>query len=440
MPKTPNPTQKESKRKGKWKAFFFGDFEKYGSQNREKLLGFIQWLIFGVLLFIELLLALGGVADAVESKKWWDFIVLAALETVLAISVCTKNFTKNAKNKMLFYVLDACAACGLAFIINSQTYAVLIYLLVLTELYLGAEKPRFAVWCYLVSIVLYAVCYLLKVQIRDYLDTQMPLETVAQVISQSLGAIGSITLHFLIIQSGLAFYRQYVKLHATLGELAQSKRELEKAYEAVAEMTALEERQRIAKDIHDTAGHSITTVIMQTEAAKRIIDDNPAEAKNRLVAANLQAKHALEELRDSVHLLSGSTTAQSLKNDLTDIIHDSSDGTGLIFRSDIDGIETDTETHRFLCNSLKEGVSNAIRHGGATAFWFACKQEEDKIVFVLSDNGAGKAVENLQLGFGLTAMQNRAKALGGGVEFKSQQDEGFEIRITLPIGANDEQN
>lgn len=435
---SPNqPIAKNGKDTGKLKAVFLGELKGYEGQSRETVLRWLQWLIFGVLLFVEVLLVLGSVATAVETEKWWDFVILITLELVLAISVCVKKFAIKVKTKVWFYVLDVCAAFGLAFIINTQTYAVLIYLLVLTELYLSAEKPHVALICYLVGIVTYAICYLLKVQIRDYLDAQMPLEAVSQVISQSLGAIASITLHFLIMQTALAFYRQFVKLRATLDELAESKQELEKAYEAVAEVTALEERQRIAKDIHDTAGHSITTVIMQTEAAKRIIDRNPEEAKNRLVAANLQARHALEELRDSVHLLSGNGGTQTLKTELVQIIRESSDGTGLIFRWDVDEVSVDAEKHRFLCNSLKEGVSNAIRHGGATAFWFECKAEEGEIKFVLSDNGEGRALDGLKLGFGLTAMQNRASALGGAAQFKSEQGEGFEIRITLPMEKED---
>ena len=93
--------------------------------------------------------------------------------------------------------------------------------------------------------------------------------------------------HFLIVQVAVAFYRQYVKLNKTLKELDESKQKLEEAYTKVKEVSALEERQRIAKDIHDTAGHSLTTVIMQTESAKLIVEKNPEEAKKKIVSANL---------------------------------------------------------------------------------------------------------------------------------------------------------
>jgi signal transduction histidine kinase len=222
-------------------------------------------------------------------------------------------------------------------------------------------------------------------------------------------------------------------LDKALTELDQSKKELEKAYAVVAEVTALEERQRIAKEIHDTAGHSLTTVIMQTEAAKLIIGENPEEAKGKIVAANLQAKHALEELRESVHLLSGTRENQTLKDALEGIIHESMDGTGIVIRSQIEDVRVYPAKFRFLCNTLKEGISNGLRHGCATAFWFEFKETEGKISFLLSDNGKGVPIKNLRKGFGLTSMQDRAKALGGKVYFSSEEDEGFELHLTLPV-------
>ena len=73
-----------------------------------------------------------------------------------------------------------------------------------------------------------------------------------------------------------------------------------------------------------------------------------------------------------------------------------------------------------------------MRHGNATAFWFELMKEENKIKFLLSDNGTGVAEKDLKIGFGLQTMKERVKALGGEVKMHSEQGEGFEISITLP--------
>ena len=78
-----------------------------------------------------------------------------------------------------------------------------------------------------------------------------------------------------------------------------------------------------------------------------------------------------------------------------------------------------------------------MRHGGATAFWFEFKQENGQLEFLLSDNGKGVEIEFLETGFGLSTMQERAKELGGKVTFHSEEDEGFEIHLSLPADTED---
>jgi signal transduction histidine kinase len=147
----------------------------------------------------------------------------------------------------------------------------------------------------------------------------------------------------------------------------------------------------------------------------------------------LQAKHALEELRNSVHLLSGIAENQTLKSALENIIHETTDGTNINIRSSIQELSLSPAKARFLCNTLKEGISNGLRHGNATAFWFELKEEEGKICFLLSDNGAGVQEKGVKLGFGLRTMRERVQALGGEIIFHSEAEEGFEIAITLPM-------
>ena len=140
----------------------------------------------------------------------------------------------------------------------------------------------------------------------------------------------------------------------------------------------------------------------------------------------------MEELRESVHLLSGVTDQLSLKDALLSIVHESTDGTGIVIRTDIEDISLCKAKQRFLCNTLKEGISNGLRHGNATAFYFELKRSGSKIAFLLSDNGSGMEASKLHKGFGLKGIYARAEALGGTVRCETEPDEGFELRIDLP--------
>ncbi len=401
------------------RAYFVRLFEKYDFRNEAQFLHFGKWLVFILVCLVECLLLLEQLSECIAGSKWWRFIVVASVVLALSVSIGLQFFVAKGRAKIFFYVVDVVAACTFP-IFAGGVYSVVLYMLVLTQFYFETKRPKQSLFLLLVGVGLYVLAY----GIQTYLVHGAFSWNLWGVINSTFGFIVGIVAHFLAVQISLAFYRQYLKLE-------QSKKELEKAYAVVAEVTALEERQRIAKEIHDTAGHSLTTVIMQTETAKRIIDTSPEEAKQKLIAANLQARHALEELRDSVHLLSGSDEQTSLKESLLGIIHESTDGTGITIRFDVAEIEALPAKHRFLCNTLKEGISNGLRHGGATAFWFELKEEKGKILFLLSDNGRGLEGKELRLGFGLSTTQQRAAALGGEASFFSDE-EGFELRLELP--------
>ena len=415
---------------GPIRDYFVRLFGKFRFRDEAQFLRFAKWLIFIVLIVVEALMILNAADRFRGAQGETRFVVVFSLVAVLTASEALKLFVlKEGKTRFIFYVIDAIVACGCVFFVGG-TYPLLIYMLVLTQYYISAEKSVLSVWVFCGSMPLYALCYGLQMALQGGDIELLP------ILQNAIGPVVALSIHFITVQIVLAFYRQYLKLGRTLEALDESKKELEKAYAVVAEVTALEERQRIAKDIHDTAGHSITTVIMQTESAKRILETNPEEAKAKIVAANLQAKHALEELRASVHLLSGLTGKETLKDALLAVLHESMDGTGLNIRSEIEDVSVSEAKHRFLCNTLKEGISNGLRHGGATAFWFELKREGNTLRFLLSDNGKGINGTPKE-GFGLSTMRQRAKSLGGEVTLSSEPDEGFEILLVIPMDAEE---
>ncbi len=95
------------------------------------------------------------------------------------------------------------------------------------------------------------------------------------------------------------------------------------------------------------------------------------------------------------------------------------------------------EESRLLCNSLKECLSNGIRHGKATAFYVELKKVFSEICLYISDNGIGVNGE-IKEGFGLKGMREKVEKLGGRCIFSSEAGEGFETEIALPLKKNNE--
>lgn len=392
------------------------------------LIRFGKAIVFCLLVVVEIIIAVNNRNAVYFGVPALYVIVPVAL--VLAVENSVKIWgLKKFRAKITCYVIDSLALLVLTCFTDGTLISTM-YIIILSEFYLSQEKLAGNIAMCVCNIGLFLIMFAISNTLRG------EGTDVGQLVANVFNDLIIITLHFLIFNFSIQIYRKNKALSSAYDELNASNEKLRKAYAELQEITALEERQRIAKDIHDTAGHSITTVIMQTEAAKLIVDSDPADAKRKISAANLQAKHALEELRESVHLLSGTDENATLKDSILSIIHDSTDGTGIAIRSDIDDVALCDAKDRFICNTLKEGISNGLRHGGATAFYVELKKEDNKINFLLSDNGTGMALSQLKEGFGLSGMHRRAESLGGSVWFETEPDEGFEIHLTLPADGN----
>ena len=391
----------------------------------ERMAAIGKVLIFLALVLAEIILSVDCRDARVEGIP--VLLVILPVSAALAAENAVKLFAlRSFKRRIVCYVIDILLLLVLTYFSGGRLISTL-FVIILSEFYLSQEKLAGNIAMGVCSAVLYLAMLAVSQILRD--------ERVAldMLISNAFEDLIIFVLHFLIMNFLLLIYRKNEEIAKRVKELDESNKKLAEAMEKLKEVTALEERQRIAKDIHDTAGHSITTVIMQTEAAKLAIERDPEGAKRSVVAANLQAKHALEELRESVHLLSGSRTQMTLKDMLLDIIHESTDGTGIAVRCDIDDVRLCDAKCRFLCNTLKEGISNGLRHGKATAFYFELKKGEKDVSFLLSDNGMGMDISALREGFGLKGMHSRAASLGGMVWFETEIDEGFEIHLRLPL-------
>ena len=358
------------------------------------------------------------------------WILILCVEVLFTGNNIIKIFILSKfEHKVVCYIIDFLSQFVLTMLTGSD-YLCYIYVLILTEYYISTLKMRDRWIMGLASLITFVLTYGLCAY---YLNGTHPVE----IIASCLGELLILTLHFCLVNFALFAYDSRQETAKALSELDESNRKLQQAYDELTEVTVLQERQRIAKDIHDTAGHSITTVIMQTEAAKLVIDEDPQDAKRRIIAANLQAKNALEELRRSVHLLAGNSYEESLRDALERVVRDTCDGTDIIIRDSVEDVVCREAKRRFLTNTLKEGISNGLRHGGATAFFFELEERDGEIKFLLSDNGTGVDVSVLQPGFGLKSMQNSVDEFGGRVAFSSEPGEGFEICIYLPSDSSD---
>lgn len=200
---------------------------------------------------------------------------------------------------------------------------------------------------------------------------------------------------------------------------------------------ALRERERLAADLHDTVEQSLTGVALQLDATQRAPDRERA-ARNLGLAAQMLAR-SREDVRRSVwNLRAQALEGQLLRAALREIGSALLDGTGLTLT--VRGEGTEEPLPDVIAGNLlmlaKEGITNALKHSGATELDIAVDYTPESVTLTLRDNGRGFSPANApgphQGHFGLTGMKERAARLNGRMVITSQPGGGAMIQISAP--------
>ncbi len=208
-------------------------------------------------------------------------------------------------------------------------------------------------------------------------------------------------------------------------------RKLKKTTMQLEEMTALKERNRIAREIHDTVGHTLTTVLIELEAGQRLIPVNPEEATERLESAKSQVRQGLDSIRQSVRMLGKGQEIKDLTQSLMLLIEETMKHGNVFINYDIDPLPPlSAEVENILYRALAEGLTNGMKHGESTAFVFQLKNQSGNVCFFLEDNGKG--TDEILFGYGLTAMKDGVEEAGGVFHVSSACGESFKTRIEIP--------
>ena len=201
------------------------------------------------------------------------------------------------------------------------------------------------------------------------------------------------------------------------------------------------ERTRIARELHDTLLQSFQGLLMKFSVLKYTIQDRPAEAEEQLDIMVEQARQAITEGRDAVLGLRSSTV---IANDLTRAITTfgeglASDAGSPEFRVSVEGESRDLPpvVHDEVYRLVSEALRNAFRHAGAKRIEVVIHYDNREFRLQVRDNGKGIDPGVLNAGgrvghHGMQGMHERAKLAGGELTVSSELDSGTEISLTIP--------
>jgi signal transduction histidine kinase len=220
-----------------------------------------------------------------------------------------------------------------------------------------------------------------------------------------------------------------------LAELQAKNRQLEDYAHQVETLAAAEERNRLAREVHDTLGHRLTASAVQLEAIQRLAASDPARVAGMAGAVRQQVREALQELRQTVGRLREPLEIElSLPQALRRLAASFQEATAL--RIDLKLPEAAcpmTPAQRLaLYRAAQEGLTNIQRHAQAQQAWLRLECQAGQIILVVEDDGSGLSDSPNGSGFGLRGLQERASQLGGEVSLSQRPEGGSVLKITLP--------
>jgi two-component system NarL family sensor kinase len=206
----------------------------------------------------------------------------------------------------------------------------------------------------------------------------------------------------------------------------------------------VEERNRLAREVHDTLAQELTGIALQLEAADALLDAAPDRARARIRQALVRTRESLAEARRSVlDLRAGPLERQALPAALEELGQRFAAETGSSVATNvaIAGPRLPARIETALYRIAQEALVNIRQHAQASAVQIDLRLESDRVSLTISDDGHGFDVDQLattrarptERGFGLLGMQERAHLLHGTMQIRSSSGAGTQMEVTLPL-------
>lgn len=220
-------------------------------------------------------------------------------------------------------------------------------------------------------------------------------------------------------------------------EMGQLEEKLEDANKRISELVKLEERQRIARDLHDTLGQKLSLIGLKSDLARRLITKDPEQARNELKDVQQTARTALSEVRKMVSSMRGIR----LKDEIVRVkqILKAAE-INFVGEQDFSLKNVPLLTENILSMCLKEAVNNIVKHSGASSCSISIEQSWKEMVMTIHDNGVFKSEgEKDTRGSGLLGMKERLEFINGSLELLTKEGTTLVIRVPNDVKPSDKE-
>ncbi|MGL5877098.1 MAG: sensor histidine kinase [Xenococcaceae cyanobacterium] len=203
----------------------------------------------------------------------------------------------------------------------------------------------------------------------------------------------------------------------------------------IEDLAAVQERNRIAREIHDSLGHALTALNVQLQTAVKLWQKDPDNAKSFLTRAQKLGEIAISEVRQSVGTLRADVQEdEAIDCLINSLVEDFQRGTGIPV---VTAIESNShlppETSKTIYRIVQEALTNICKHAQATKVKIQLDFDRERVDLTIEDNGKGFKVDRKTSGFGLHSMRERVAALNGTFQLETDPGRGCRLSAKIPL-------
>ncbi|MEY2858024.1 MAG: hypothetical protein RLZZ74_2336 [Cyanobacteriota bacterium] len=217
-------------------------------------------------------------------------------------------------------------------------------------------------------------------------------------------------------------------------KLAQAHEQLQEYAQKIEELATVQERNRIARDIHDSLGHALTSLNIQMQTAVKLWEKEPVQAHSFLTQAQSLGKTAMQEVRKSISTLREDAKEEPpLEARIETLVDDFRRGTGLLICTNICRCgQVSTPVAKTIYRTVQEALTNIFKYAEATEVTIKLQTTSEELRLTVEDNGKGFDPQQQPTGFGLQGMQERITSVDGQFQLITSPGEGCRIEVKIP--------
>jgi len=244
------------------------------------------------------------------------------------------------------------------------------------------------------------------------------------------GVAGLLALELLLLRKPAVSWFVDIGLTVMVGVLnvyfsqrGRAQKRLIRAQEEIEHLAKIAERERIARDLHDVLGHTLSVIVLKSELASKLVERDPTRAKAEMADVEQTARQALAEVRQAI----GGYRSNGLAAELAQA-RATLETAGITVECDQTPVSLQATQESVLALAVREAVTNVVRHAEAARCRLELKAGDGVCRLSIQDDGRGGSQQE---GNGLAGMRERVEALGGTLRRETRG--GTRLHITLPL-------